>query len=400
MPAFMSGFQQGSALGERGLARRERGEESRLDRDYRERVFIGSEAERAMRMRKKSQEMAREALKISEFNDAFERFNAKTQTIDPLTGAPVAEQELAFEEEILPVAIKFSKDPASIVEQHLRNKALVSLSRLKLAQANDPESLENQLRIGRLAALWVGRDIAQGNLTQRQIGTDLRRTGLVQSAVGDEARLAGEGLAPTVPLMPDGTQALPQGAAVGQPLIQPIARPLTTANATQIQRDVVTTQLSLSKIDSTLAAIEAHPEAVGPSGVVGENLETIAGWLNPRREKSPIKDTRTKMRLAAHDIAAGLKLDAQISNYERAKLDEVADATGWMDSAPGTRDAYRAIQDALVAKALRQSNTLNQPISDELLARASADQIEQLVRNGLMREEQARRWFELHRRKP
>lgn len=203
----------------------------------------------------------------------------------------------------------------------------------------------------------------------------------------------------TIPVGPTTDEIGPPAAPVEQKplaeLIKPVERPLTTGTITDLQQGALRASNSLRGIQDAIRFIRENPNAVGPRGVIGEQVEKIAGIINPTFRPTPITDTRTKLRTATTDILRSMRVDSQMSNYERRKLDEIADVSGWIED-PGTAvNQLGVLSDAIVASQLRREKALHRSPSDELLRQLRQAEIASLVQDGLLTVEEAIRWKNL-----
>lgn len=222
-------------------------------------------------------------------------------------------------------------------------------NRLEVAQAkaaldNDPNNLVAQQRLLRaymqMEGLQQGRErigIAKENL-------GLRNNAAVQSAVRTEAQLATDGLAPAIPLAPQGT--LPPGPGGAQPatgLVVPSTtpRPLTTGAATAIQAGLQKDLAAVTSLDEAIDAATAHPEAFGIQGKVRRIGEQVKGQLKPGEPmETPITDTQQKAGLAFSSIAQSLKVDSQLNRDELKMLKDIGDT---MDFKEGPQTALQKL---------------------------------------------------------
>lgn len=242
--------------------------------------------------------------------------------------------------------------------------------------------------------------IAADNLKERQEGTELRRNAAVQSAVGREAQMAGEGLAPTVSLMPPpapgATNVVPQGAAVGQPLVKPIARPLTTAEATKHQENLFNALSGMDRIARIKPLINNQTVGMiarGESLVVDRGLALLYPEL---ANKQRIKLDEL-LSLQAADTLKSVKVDGNMAEPERKLyMSQIPNAKEILTTPIRAYEQLQTIQGELTRKALRSAAMLHQSIPDEAIKHIPDDMVEELVRSHTLSPAQARRWLELH----
>lgn len=309
--------------------------------------------------------------------------------------------------------------PQDILLKHLLplskspEEAAKIVSDVTKLSASDPESFQNQIRLGNLQARQQGLGIAQGNLIERREGTELRRNTAIQGAVTKEAELTDKGLAPTVPMMPPGAPG-PQGAAVGQPLVQESPRRLTPAAVTNVEKSVRDVSNSLAAVERAYQSVESTPEAFGPLGGVREALEVARSLVNPG-QPTPVSGARATADAAAEDIIRGLKQDSQMSLFEKRQLDRLARITGAWTTPDVAKARLNVIKVGLASKAIRDIQSLGstpprwaqnalksaQNVNDNLadLSSYTDDELAEAAKQGYISKEAALKEFRRRRAK-
>ncbi len=283
------------------------------------------------------------------------------------------------------------------------NDVKLQIKGLEAELANDPNNVKTQLALMRLYNQAQSLGIAAGNLEQRTMGTELRRTTAIQGAVNTEGRLANEGLAPApgISLMPpsappgNAVPASPKGSGMGQPLVVPTTRPLTSANASKLQETVMTSASALRQADKLMPLINSG--TFGPAAKLS-NIIVDKGLANL------FPELVSEERVSANTIAAGLRAatvralrsDSNITDAERKDLiQDVPSPDKFLTSPAEAIIQLKTINEGVVDRAIQAARNLSpgQPISGDLLDTISdSSYIKSLVRRKILTTEEAIAW--------
>lgn len=262
------------------------------------------------------------------------------------------------------------------------NQTRLEIAELRNQLANDPDNIQNLVKItnlyARLESLQQGRerlanDTEKISQSERRLTLDEQR--LVQQGRISEARLSmqkrgaelreidqliqqykeGVELAPA-----ESTATAPAGTGAttsAKPALIPVARPTTPATVTVTQESLRNLSNSYDAVQRTRQMVESTPGAFGPLGGARQLLEIARGVISPG-QGAPITAARATADVAAEDIIRGLKQDAQMSLYEKRQLDRLARITGPWENPDTAKAKLSVMGAALAGKAIRDVRIL------------------------------------------
>lgn len=225
-------------------------------------------------------------------------------------------------------------------------------------------------------------DLTEG---QQQLSNFLRQRGLDQRDIDQALRLRSEGA----------KVVSPPGAPVQ---LESIPRPPTTATVSAAQEASSSAKSALASIDRAVETLEKNPDAAGITGAARELIEGLGGQLGIEAG-TRITGARTELRDTAHQLVSGLRVESgQMSNWERAMLEEVGSPLKWTLGADTAKEKLRIISRLIAARELRRGkDSLNQSTPGWVLGSLTRDDLLEAVRSGYITPDQAR---EAGRRRP
>lgn len=199
----------------------------------------------------------------------------------------------------------------------------------------------------------------------------------------------GPALAPPVDPSMQGPPAPAQTAPAPGVTLKPIARPLTTANVTQGQRDLLAADSALASIDKSIDILRKNPDAAGIEGAVRELYEGIGGQLG-LKPGTRITGSRTQLRDTANQLVVGLRVESgQMSNWERQMLEDIGNPLEWKLDAETAVDKLAVLRRLIGGRALRIGKILGQPPKPSALAALTREDLLEAVSAGYISAEQA-----------
>lgn len=229
-------------------------------------------------------------------------------------------------------------------------------------------------------------DPTGAELKQKATGTRIEQSGkrIALQEQAQELKLKNSGF--DVVSNPDGTHTL-----------IPIARPLTAGTVTDLQKSNVKIDTALSNVGYAITQVEAHPEAFGPQGWFGQWEEKLKGMFDPNAPM-PVTGARTSAGAAAHDLIISLKVDSQVSNFERHALDTVVGkpAEFWTNPAE-VKKKFQVLREISAARRIRQGKELHEPLNTADLDIITDDaHVMSMAKEGTLTNEEALAWARRH----
>jgi hypothetical protein len=182
-----------------------------------------------------------------------------------------------------------------------------------------------------------------------------------------------------------------------QPVLTPVERPPTTGTVSKTQQELQSTDAALSTLGDAISAIQKNPDAIGLRGFVGSLTEKAKGQFSPSEQvDTRINDTRQKASIAFANMAKSLRVDSgNMSRYELTKLEQAGDVLDWTEAPQTALSKLQNLKDLLVWKKLRQVKILRKGVPDSLLQQIQDADLQEMVREGLLSKDDARRWKNL-----
>lgn len=183
----------------------------------------------------------------------------------------------------------------------------------------------------------------------------------------------------------------------GTMTLTPVARPLTAATVTDLQKSNAKLNTAIANVGHAIAQIKAHPEAFGPQGWLGEWKERFQGMVDPTAPM-PVTGARTSAGAAAHDLIVSLRVDSQVSNFERKALDDVVGKPEEFFTNPALIEKkFQTLLEIAAARRIRQGKELRQPASPaDLDIITDSEHIKSMAREGTLTAEEAIAWGRRH----
>lgn len=284
-------------------------------------------------------------------------------------------------------AFKQGKDVSGLISQDLFDPSGRFLPGVEDKLLNEAPVSE-ALRIKELSSS------ATGQLALRRIQNEETRLKLQQMGFGlreidqmIKARELGYEVqgGPQIPTTPEGVS------------LKPVERPATTATTTKLQGQSLDGARAIAALDDSIKTIQEHPEAFGLRGTVGQLVEKVKGQLNPNDPMdTPISNARQKASIAFADIAKSLRTDSgNMSKYELTKLEQAGSILDWSESPQIALMKQKNLLAVVIGQQLRNLKARNAPVDDNLLRKIDPSELIGLGQDGLLTEDELRRWYRL-----
>lgn len=170
---------------------------------------------------------------------------------------------------------------------------------------------------------------------------------------------------------------------------------VTTATQTKLESAFAESESALGGITKLRQTIANNPNAWGARGAGMDLVESALGTLDPQRE-SPNKVARLEANALFTQMVGPFKVDSgQMTNYERQKLEAVANVVDLGGNQRFATDKLNILEDLAVAKMLRTARDLKKPVPNNALLLVEESEVVPLMRDGLLTEADAARRFSL-----
>jgi len=170
---------------------------------------------------------------------------------------------------------------------------------------------------------------------------------------------------------------------------------VTTATQTKLESAFAESESALGGITKLRQTIANNPNAWGARGAGMDLVESALGTFDPQRE-SPNKVARLEANALFTQMVGPFKVDSgQMTNYERQKLEAVANVVDLGGNQRFATDKLNILEDLAVAKILRTARDLKKPVPNNALLLVEESEVVPLMRDGLLTEADAARRFSL-----
>lgn len=184
----------------------------------------------------------------------------------------------------------------------------------------------------------------------------------------------------------------------GGPTVTTTKGPVGAATSkAAIEKRISTSQETYDQLKETIAQI--NPSTVGPVGKIREEYETVANMLNPGSVAPVTTEARQNMRITIQRLLSSFKeaVGGRMNIQEQNMLKQIGDVTGWMESADTARANLGVLLALEGSRAVRDSKRLKKAAPDWALKAMTERQIAAGNKDGWLTDDEAMRWFDLHK---
>lgn len=242
-------------------------------------------------------------------------------------------------------------------------------------------------------------------LAERRLEQGERRLDLGEEHLGlrkktltqDDIRLQAQALRDEADRLEKG-QTLQPGPT-GQLQVVQGPKPLTTANVTAAQQDILGAEAAISSINKSIEALTKNPDAAGFEGFIKEIYEGVGGQLG-LKPGTRITGTRTQLRDTANQLVVGLRVESgAMSNWERKMLEDMGALLDKTSDAEAIKTRLDTIKRLIAVRTLRLNPGLHTKPSPTVLHTLSDIDLANAKRADYLTEAQARAEYERRGRK-